>query len=219
MIIFDQLRISDDGKTIYIDVHVNKSKQFADVYLDSITIVPAMDSQGNLLISETSPEVPTENYIYKNSFVGNIKEAYLTLSQTEFDNAFNNTDSEGHPISEGATAKVAFDRFGNNLYFVYIKYKGKPDECVPCYLKPDYTLGVTFDIALLYQKVMQYTKDLTQDCNVPVGFADFILQWNAFKAAVETEHYIPAIHFWNRLFNDSSYAATTQITKNCGCHG
>jgi hypothetical protein len=220
MIIYDQLRISDDGKTIYIDAHVNKSEQFANVYLDSITIVPAMDSQGKLLISETSPEIPTENYIYKDFFTGSIKEAHLTLSQTEFDAAFNNTDNEGEPISDGATAKMPFNgSFGNNLYFVYIKYKGIPDECVPCCLKSDYTLGVTFDEALLYQKVMQFTKELADNCTVSKGFIDMILLWYGFKASIETEHYIEAIDFWKKMFFGHHGVEGLSTYKPCGCHG
>ena len=216
-VIFDQLRISDDGKTIYIDAHVNKSEQFADVYLDSITIAPAMDSQGNLLISESSPEIPTENYIYKDFFAGSIKEAYLTLSQAEFNAAFNNTDSKGEPISDGATAKMPFNgSFGNNLYFVYIKYTGIPDECVPCYLKPDYTLGVTFDETLLYQKIMNQTRGLANECEIPQELLDMILLWNGFKAAIETEHYIQAIDFWKKLFKSSNSIGTY---NRCGCHG
>ena len=33
MILFDQLRISDDGKRLYINAHVNKADYFANVYI------------------------------------------------------------------------------------------------------------------------------------------------------------------------------------------
>ena len=36
MIIFDQLRLSDDGSQMFIDVHVNKAEYFKDIYLESI---------------------------------------------------------------------------------------------------------------------------------------------------------------------------------------
>ena len=77
----------------------------------------------------------------------------------------------------------------------------------------------TIDYALLYQQVMDYTKDLADDCQIPQGFIDFILRWNAFKAAVETEHYIPAIKFWKMLFENQGGKTLAHSTKPCGCHG
>jgi hypothetical protein len=90
-----------------------------------------------------------------------------------------------------------------------------------------YVLGVTFDENLLYQRVMQYTKSLADNCKIPVAFMDFILLWNAFKASVETEHYIPAIKYYNMLFGKDAdgnpYGAYDKtsgvISKPCGCHG
>lgn len=194
-VLFDQLRISDDGKRMYINIHVNKAEYFDNIYLDQLTIVSADK------VSETSPHLPSADYIYNKVFEGEQKEADLVLLPTDFNEKFSKSD------------------FSHDLFFVYVKIKGVPDPCTPCRLDEEITLGVTFDENMLYQQVMGYTKELTQDCNVPVGFADFILQWNAFKAAVETEHYIPAINFWNRLFREGQHPMANYPTKNCGCHG
>lgn len=107
--------------------------------------------------------------------------------------------------------------FSGVLLFVYTKTEGSPEECTPCPLTNNPTLGVTFDENVLYQKVMQFTKDLANDCKIPVGFTDFILLWNALKSSIETEHYIPAIKYYNMLFDNDS--VTTYSTKDCGCHG
>ena len=194
-VLFDQLRISDDGMRMYINLHVNKAEYFQDIYLDELIIVPADK------VSETSPYLPSQDYIYNKVFDGNQKEADLVLLPTDFNENFMKSD------------------FSHDLFFIYVKIKGVPDPCTPCRLDEEITLGVTFDENLLYQKVMQYTKELAQDCDVPTGFADFILQWNAFKAAIETEHYIPAIKFWDMLFDRSNGIAINGSIKNCGCHG
>ena len=115
----------------------------------------------------------------------------------------------------------------NNLFFVYIECDGCPAPDTPCRLCSMTTLGVTFDEALLYQRVMQYTKELTQECHIPGGFTDFILLWNAFKASIETEHYIPAIKYYNMLFGKDStdklygpQGVSTRVSyKGCGCNG
>lgn len=200
MVIFDQLRISDDGKRMYINLHVNKADYFTNIYLDQITIVLADK------VSETSPYLPSTDYIYNKVFEGSLKEADLVLFPTDFNENFAKSD------------------FTSNLFFVYVKIKGTPDACTPCRLDEEITLGVTFDENLLYQQMMQFTKELAQDCTIPVGFTDFILLWNAFKASVETEHYIPAIKFWNMLFDvrpSGSIDAVGNVSlfKPCGCHG
>lgn len=192
MLIFDQLRLSDDATKLYINVHVNKADYFKDIYLDNIKIMTADK------VSETNPEVPTEDCIFTYTFGDNVKEAALVLTVNDF-----------------LTLKQS--DMSRTLFFVYVKCKGTVEACVPCRLDELTTLGVTFDEKLLYQRVMDYTKSLADDCKIPVGFTDFILLWNAFKASIETEHYIPAIKFWNQLFD---VGTTGNITyKGCGCHG
>lgn len=193
-VIFDQLRISDDGKKMYINLHVNKAGYFDDIYLDSITIMTADK------VSETNPNMPTSDYIYNKVFEDNQKEADLVLLPSDFNEYFAKSD------------------FGSDLFFVFVKIKGTPSECTPCRLDEEVTLGVTFDENLLYQRVMDFTKDITDDCQIPTEFTDYILLWNAFKASIETEHYVPAIKFWKMLFDNRGSVAMGK-SNNCGCHG
>ena len=192
MLIFDQLRLSDDATRLYINVHVNKADYFKDIYLDNIKIMTADK------VSETNPEVPTEDCIFTHTFGDNVKEAALVLTVNDF-----------LTLKQSDTSRT--------LFFVYVKCKGTVGACIPCRLDELTTLGVTFDEKLLYQRVMDYTKSLADDCKIPVGFTDFILLWNAFKASIETEHYIPAIKFWNQLFDVDTIGNITY--KGCGCHG
>ena len=192
MLIFDQLRLSDDATRLYINVHVNKAGYFKDIYLDNIKIMTADK------VSETNPEVPTEDCIFTHTFGDNVKEAALVLTVNDF-----------------PTLKQS--DMSRTLFFVYVKCKGTVGACVPCRLDELTTLGVTFDEKLLYQRVMDYTKSLADDCKIPVGFTNFILLWNAFKASIETEHYIPAIKFWNQLFDVGTIGNITY--KGCRCHG
>ncbi len=193
MVLFDLLHISDDGKRMYLNFHINKAEYFKDLTLKSLTVIPADK------VLETSPTVPSEDYVYRKLYEDGKTEDAMVLQPTDFNETFAKND------------------FSSDLFFVYVEVKGTPDSCTPCRLDEAITLGVTFDENLLYQEAMQYTKQLQQDCQVPVGFADFILRWNAFKASVETEHYIQAVKFWNMLF--SSADSTTSITQTCGCHG
>ena len=194
MVIFDQLRISDDGQRMYINLHINKADYFKNLTLDSLTIMTADK------VSETDPNIPTEGYIYQLQFADGETEAHLVLLPSDMNEQYQKSN------------------FSKDLFFVYAKVKGIPDECTPCRLDEEITLGVTFDENLLHQRVMDYTKQFNNKCELPVGFTDFMLTWQAFKSAVETEHYIPAIGYYNQLFGLG--AGNSSIgTKNCGCHG
>lgn len=196
-VIFDQLRISDNGRKMFINVHVNKAGYFDNIYLDSITIMTADK------VLETNPYQPTDDSIYYKRFDDGMKSADLVLTAQDF--------NEKYPMNS----------MGSTLFFVYVKVKGVPDPCTPCSLDDEVTLGVTFDEGLFYQKVMDFTKALADTCQIPVGFADFILLWNVFKASIETEHYIPAIKYFNLLFgiDGAGDGRVLSGTKPCGCHG
>lgn len=204
MVIFDQLRISDDGKRMYINAHVNKADYFNDIYIDSIVIQTADK------VSETDLGLPTSDYVYTKKVEGNAKELNLVLEASDFSKSW-----------ESDSKDIVFNRgdMSNTLFFVYIKCKGTPGSCTPCRLDEETTLGVVFDENVLHQKVMDYTKELVADCSVPTAFIDFILQWNAFKAAIETEHYIPAIKFFNMMFDEVGKSCQSRTIKACGCNG
>ena len=227
MVQFDQLRISDDGKELFIDVHVNTSSYFKNVYLNGIVIIDANSKEKDCKskdytgISETDPYVPNNNYVYKSEISGNEKELHLRLTKADFDAAFVNMNSGGGLDSSKPYAKVSFNKpnFSDSLFFVYIICKGVDSECTPCVLdssKP--TVGVTFDEKLLYQRTMDYIKQLSDNCTVPREFIDFILLWNGFKASIETEHYVPALKYWQMLFDNPKFINGI-TTKGCGCHG
>jgi hypothetical protein len=201
MLIFDQLRISDNGKRLYINAHINKASMFDKITLESITIITADK------VSETNPLEPTEDYIYKHNFEEGEREVNMVLTAADFLKKWEE-DPKAMLFKEADMS--------NTLFFVYIKCTGATGDCTPCRLDEDITLGVTFDESVLYQRVMDYTKALTDDCTVPVGFMDFILLWYAFKAAIETEHYVAAIKFYNMLFGTIDNRSTI---KGCGCHG
>lgn len=230
MVIFDQLRISDNGELLFINAHVNRATPYNNVYIKSITIMTATDDSGKIIVSESDPDCPNDNYIYKKlySLSDKVREINLVLGKPELNEAFNNTNlSNGNALDASKpTAKVDFSYsdFTKALFFVYIECSPMDEAtaiqcCIPCSERKETTLGVTFDYNMLYQAVMNFTRELADDCEIPKNFIDFILQWDAFKAAVDTEHYIPAINFYNNLFGGRNSITGIGGTKRCGCHG
>lgn len=220
-VIFDQLRISDDGKQLFINAHVNRAKSisivdnkeeeispFEEMYITKVVVVDSND------VSETLPldTIPVEKYLFSKEYSeeDKVKEINLVLD-------VNNMMRHG----ETDVKRVNFcqGEMSSTLFFVYIQTT-EVNSCLPCYMTKPVTVGVTFDENAFYQKVMNYTRELAEDCeSIPKGFTDFILQWNAFKASVETEHFLPAIKFYNLMFGNGSSDKVYTSTKGCGCHG
>lgn len=107
----------------------------------------------------------------------------------------------------------------NHMFFVYIECDGNPTANTPCTLDEQTTLAVTFDYGVLFYKALGYTKELAQNCSIPGGFTDFILNYDALKLAIETEHYVSAIDFWKKLKSDDGIVTTRSANRPCGCHG
>ena len=221
MIIFDLLRVSDDGKQLLIDFHVNSSAVYEHIYLDNVTIVTSDK------ISETMPECATsEGFIYKKDYPstegGYVKSDTLVIDTTTLTAAQINWDpTKKEPINpDNPYADTSFDKssFSQDLFFVYVHcVQVGTSECyelLPCHLKSLTTVGVVFDKNVFYQKVMDYTKTLADTCTIPQGFTDFILLWNGYNAAVNTGHYLKARDFYNLLVGSTSKSSHK---SKCGC--
>lgn len=347
MINIDQLRISDDGQSLYIDAHINKAEYFDKMYIDTITIATedqvnsyCSDAVGNNYIYKEQVSTP-KNYVplsqkpivlsgdavlnlaedtggwklnintedtlsaisiqFSGRFSslglsGNTKLVVATADYSvedgvngsnvlfTIDGSIIDSEYESSPVwsfkgkgdigenktlyfylfkqnedktytaitlqstdnfeflhfiymlygikSEALTKEVHLvlnvasfnenykdSNLSNHMFFVFIKAAGIPAANTPCRLDEATTVGVTFDYNLIYQNALCFTRELSQDCSIPNGFIDFILNYAALKLAIETEHYTKAIdHFKWLLNNGCNGAVGTKSTKPCGCH-
>lgn len=189
MILFDRLMVSEDGKKLLIDTHVNKAEYFNNIVIDKVIV------KSHEQVSEADPLSSEDDNIYEYTAPENTKELHLVLNaNTDFTTNLGN--------------------LSNKLLFVYVVCKGTVDPCIPCRLDEMTTLGVTFDTFKMYQNVLGYTKGITDSCDIPKEFVDFIILWDGFKAAIETEHYLAAISFWKKLQGDKEVK-----NHQCNCHG
>jgi hypothetical protein len=224
MVIFDQLRISEDGKRLYIDVHINTIEYFKNKKIKSLTIVTADCTKEDKVIDQN-----TKQFIYRQVFSGEVKHVSLVLDSALLNAAENNTkyifddagtiiDTQAKNTDKGYVGINPYDKtdFSSNLFFVFIETEGIDDPCAPC--RGDIHTGVTFDDSILKQRVMNFTGELADTCNIPKQFIDFILLWNAFKSALETEHYPQAIKFYCQLMG-MGYNGQFGNVRRCGCHG
>lgn len=99
-----------------------------------------------------------------------------------------------------------------DMFYVYFHVTGTPSPNTPCRLDEVYTLGVTFNDGAIYNRMMNYTKEIMNTCEVPKGFIDMILQLEAIKVSIETENYVSANKFYNRLMNTKYSKDTSNIS-------
>ena len=89
MVIFDQLRISDNGSQLLLNVHVNKAAYFDNIELARVVI------QTSDQVSETDPLTPGDSYIYNLQVESGIRELNLVLdANTDFDKVWADSDRD-----------------------------------------------------------------------------------------------------------------------------
>lgn len=209
-VIYDQLRVSDNGQALLINAHVNKARNFDNVYMKRITICtedqvseinPLSFGENFIYQADITPDEeiePTENQLF------NKKSLNLVLTRNDFNEKF-----------------TAFD-LSHNMFFVYIECEGTPTPDTPCRLDEMTTLGVTFDYGLMFNQAMNLTRELADTCNIPQNYLNFIMNYDALKLAIETEHYIPAINYWRNITGIRGVLSgnnTSGTVKPCGCYG
>jgi hypothetical protein len=188
-VIFDQVRISDNGQQFFINAHVNKASIYNNVYISRLTI--CTEDQ----VSEFNPLYYREHSVYQRDFVEPIKELDIVLDKED---VFENKD------------------FSHNMFFVYIDCIEDPvseESVLDAYPAP----CITFDYGVIFNKAMNFTKEVAKNCCLHTNFIDFILNYEAMKIAIETDHYIPAIKYWSNMFKDKR--TKNCINNSCSCYG
>jgi hypothetical protein len=204
MIIFDQLRVSDDGKSFLVDVHVNTATYFDNVSISAVGIF--RDTE----ISETDPVTKdnpkTDKCIFYQTYT-TVKEVHLVLTLDSF-----------KPFIVTNHLPDMSD-LSHNIFYVYVFTTGEPVDA-PCDTTGTPVLGVTYDTGKIYDNGMNFVRELADTCSIPSGFIDFILNKEALDIAIGTGHYIPAKDYFYRLLGYANMKGNVVSTKKpCGCHG
>lgn len=191
MIHFNELRIVENK--LIIDVSVLSEDYYKDVYLDSIVI----DNQDTYISNGPSSNpvydytVPDDDTIITQEPVGK-KHIRLVLDKLD---GINTTD----------------------LLFVYVRTKGAPTSDTPCGWDTKTTLGVVYDECPMYKQAMNYISEIGEDCNIPMGFIDFILGKKALDVSILAGHHTESIKFFNKFFKNRK-VKLNKGRRGCGCN-
>lgn len=199
MVVFDELRITEDGKYLIISAHLRKEIVEQDYAnrIDEIWVCDSSDYKEGVP-SDANP-IGVKVYSW-GSPVNERHKVDIKINPNAFDNLPTN--------------------FKGKLLFVYINVLTTDEPVLSCGCASNPTVGVAIDMGLIYDQFMKFINELCNqnrcDGRTPQGFTDFILRFNALLLAMDSKHYKKGIEFFNKWFSADSKLITT---SDCGCHG
>lgn len=193
MIEFRELRVTPDGKRLIIDASVKDLQYYNDVYIDAIII----DTQDTYVANgpSTEPIFPHKTAADAKTTQegGGEKRVRLELDSTALGVSLCDT-----------------------LFFVYVVTKGAPSADTPCGMDNQTTMGVVANLYPFYRTMVNYMKEVEDECEIPKNFIDVLLRFKALELSIRTGHYAQAIKYWNKFFKG---VKSKTINTGCRCHG
>ena len=214
MIIFNNIKITQDNKYLIIDAEIENNSYYKDMYIDSIII----DNQDTYVQNGPSN---SPIYTYK-------AQPYINNIYTSDDLVNKVTDEDSNPVlDEGDTQSYSrqvhlmldskdLGEIEGNMFFIYIIAGGTPSPDTPCGYDTNIAMKVVVNTYPIYKKVVDYLEELTNACNTPSHLIDAILQIKSLDACIQIGDNFSAINIWNEFFKKSSL---NSINVNCGCNG
>lgn len=187
MVHFKELKIDQERNRLIISAFVDNSTYYKDVYISKIFIG-----------TDYYVSWPSEELGFHKIEVENTKEVELCLSINDL-------------------TELKLSSLNEKLLFVYIKTSGTPSPDTPCGCDSEYIMGVVYDIKSIYDTLIQYIKELTNNCSVPSNLINAFLKYKMLQVAIDTGHYQEAINIWEQFYGDNKQIITT--SKPCGCNG
>ena len=213
MIIFNNIKITQDNKYLIIDAEIEDNAYYKDMYIDQVVI----DNQDTYIQNG-----PSSNPIYTYQAQPQDNNIYTIddLTNKVTDEEGIAVQDEGDTQSYSREVHLILDKkdlieIENNMFFVYIIAGGTPSPDTPCGYDVNVALKVVVNTYPIYNTMMQYLKELGNTCSTPYGIIDKILQIKMLDASVQTGNNLKAIEIWNTYFKNKQ----EDINVNCECNG
>lgn len=196
MLVFNELRITDDNKCLIIDASVENLSYFDNVKIGKVFI----ETQKTWIADGPSKKaipVYEPNVIEQFDVVHDTKGKHIRLE----------------------IPKPVIDMSKYQMYFVYIKadITNAPEALeAPCSCSKDKIVGVAINMHYMYNLFLKGIKDLEKDCSNQKNFTDLFLRFWAVNSSIKAGNYPLAIKYWNMFFDKNNEKLNY---KPCGCYG
>ena len=216
MVIFNDLRISEDSEYLVVDVSIEDSDFYKDVTIESIVI----DNQDTYIVNG-----PSENPVYKTTIIYNPE---LVHSQSGEFNDPVRVEDESYCYcydenKQNVVLTIPKSKLGgclkNNIFFVYIITAGEilpdtPKEFIP---NSNIAIGVVYNKLLFYLKAITYLDELNNRCSIPKELIDYILKLKALELNIATGNYVQVTKYWNKYFKVNNNGTNNSSCSTCSC--
>ena len=216
MVIFNDLRISEDSEYLVVDVSIEDSDFYKDVTIESVVI----DNQDTYIVNG-----PSENPVYKTTVIYNPE---LVHSQgNKFEDPVRVEDKSYcycyDENKQNVVLTIPKSKLGgclkNNIFFVYIITAGEvlpdtPKEFIP---NSNIAIGVVYNKLLFYLKAITYLDELNKRCSIPKKLIDYILKLKALELNVTTGNYTQVAKYWNKYFKVNNNGTNNSSCSTCSC--
>lgn len=198
MLQWDELSITPDGKYLVIDVQVQDSAFYNNIYIESIYMNAYSKSEDF-------------NDGLENAHTIHIWRDYTTPESTY-------TDKYKEVGEQGQTYRhlrkcVDIDLIKDNLLFITATNNNAFAPDTPCSCKKTMLLGIVYNKQILYKNSISALQTLN-GCTPSKELIDHILNIKAFELSLGTGDYKSAIGYWNNIFKNNKVVSHTK----CHCH-
>lgn len=150
-----------------------------------------------------------------------IKAIYVDNEDTYVDNGYPSSSPVIKTSTDGrkrfrVEAPLNAGPYVGSLFFVYVITQGAPTADTPCGMDNQITMGVTTNLYPFYRAMVNYMKEVEDECEIPKNFIDALLRFKALELSIRTGHYAQAIKYWNKFFRG---VKGKTINTGCRCHG
>lgn len=197
MIQFNELRVSQDGKCLVLDVQIIDDPCYANIYLDTIII-----------------DVLTSNVCQNN---GSHTAVYDDNNEDMFYIHFDEDVKHYRKVFD-------IDGIDPKMFMINVTARGDIDTEVEgctscCYQKDRSVTGFVYNKYPIYQSIMPLLNSIG-GCEPSRELIDKLLQLQAFNLAANTGNFCLALDYWNLFYDvDANKKDCAKPPKPCGCHG
>lgn len=204
MVIFNELRICEDGDYLKIDCQIDDAQVYENMYIKEIYLEYYKNASSASMPSSKAYK------IYDNSNDDTtVRRRQQTVTKADL-----------------GWAEFGVSTFSDGLFYVIVKCDGVIGPEIanyPCGADSTTKIGVALDWKAVYRRGMGYIYGLLDPCGNPcpstAEFEHFILLWNALKLAIASCDWDAVSDLWDKfLYNASSRKGSVSVaTGGCGC--
>ena len=219
MVIFNDLRITEDRKYLNVDCQIEDVDGYDSFYIKKVDLIYYKNvvDFGNIGINDSY-----HAYTMYEKQESDEPENHLELTVTMNDIMYgpNKQPNFGTSTFENGLFYVAVTCDGGSAQDLYILSQRS------CGSDSLFEIGVVLDWYAVYQNGMAYASKLAfscgNSCEDPSGYEQFILHWYGLQLAIATCDWIQVAKLWEkflRMFSRGVGGGAVVGSSGCGCRG